>query len=560
MDLPNELIIQILGNLPDQDVKQARLVCRQLAGLGLKVLDFKTVHISPRDKDMEVFDGITQHPILSQSVRHVVYDLAQFVNLRQEQYFLALFEQIGAQRFFRNDHGFQALEPEYTKLDEKMSQQQVLALFRRDLTLTDGLVHHKILVREQRNLFSKRWFARARKGLEAIGTLESVTIACAWRAYFIPYAFASTSRENEIKSTNDSQSGLLGDWHDDDDDCTEKGNVAMQKKDIEEEEAVYVEVQAFIDADSDAPSKLGTPPVARSWPLTRLLPYTMVDPSANPGITQLRKLGISDGSFEAFKVIHLLRSARKQPSKLVMPDGTIPPAFWNLSRWPVRTQLNTLLKGIQVLEIELADNLGAKFSTGDVIFCLDGLQALFRDAPVLRTLSLVFPFEICRYRNGIRFYDYHQVFPPVTEWWSLHLTSLRLRGLSASYRELVTLLFLGLPRLKHLDLCHLILTDGNWDNIVEGFRHANGLSSCEMYQLHYKYPDQEYITGYYHGIRCNKFYDHCNRYINEGGRHPSLKDDEPDSASTKYLIRLNETLDELRQMRASASQNRRALQ
>ncbi|KAL8978710.1 MAG: hypothetical protein Q9205_005774 [Flavoplaca limonia] len=73
----NEIVTAILSHLTKKDLKSARIVRRTWASLGGQQL-IGDLYISPREIDMVAFDGITQHPDLSKSVKRLVYDSAQF--------------------------------------------------------------------------------------------------------------------------------------------------------------------------------------------------------------------------------------------------------------------------------------------------------------------------------------------------------------------------------------------------------------------------------------------------------------------------------------------------
>ncbi|KAL8857495.1 MAG: hypothetical protein Q9178_005989 [Gyalolechia marmorata] len=85
LDLPSETTSQILGYLSKKDLKATRLVCRTFMLLAQQFL-FDILYIWPRTKDMEVFNAITQHPLLRASVRHLFFDSAHFVECSLEDY------------------------------------------------------------------------------------------------------------------------------------------------------------------------------------------------------------------------------------------------------------------------------------------------------------------------------------------------------------------------------------------------------------------------------------------------------------------------------------------
>ena len=87
--LPNEIILLILRSLSKHRLKRMRLVCEKLAVLGAPLL-MDVVYISPRAKDMAVFEAIVQHPVFNPSIKHVVYDSAQIIHHSLEGYYNAL--------------------------------------------------------------------------------------------------------------------------------------------------------------------------------------------------------------------------------------------------------------------------------------------------------------------------------------------------------------------------------------------------------------------------------------------------------------------------------------
>ena len=95
--MPPEVIHIILENLSQTDVKQARLVSNKWAAIGARSLNVHTVYLSPRDKDMEVFEVITQHPIFRATAKHLVFDSAQFIKLSEEHYITAFIRDLEAQ-------------------------------------------------------------------------------------------------------------------------------------------------------------------------------------------------------------------------------------------------------------------------------------------------------------------------------------------------------------------------------------------------------------------------------------------------------------------------------
>ena len=78
MHLPNELIVAILGYLDRSHLKSTRLVCKTWCSYASQFL-FDKIYVAPNKIDLEVFEAITQHPILSKCVRRLVYDGSEFL-------------------------------------------------------------------------------------------------------------------------------------------------------------------------------------------------------------------------------------------------------------------------------------------------------------------------------------------------------------------------------------------------------------------------------------------------------------------------------------------------
>lgn len=73
MHLPNEILERILQDLPKADLKAARLVNSQCSSCATQSL-FDTLYISPHKINIDVFQGVTQHPVLRHCVKQLRYD------------------------------------------------------------------------------------------------------------------------------------------------------------------------------------------------------------------------------------------------------------------------------------------------------------------------------------------------------------------------------------------------------------------------------------------------------------------------------------------------------
>ena len=83
LDLPDELLIEILQYLPKTDLKSARLSSSWLGAIGASML-FHRVYFAPRKFEIERFRNIAQHPVFSKTIKELVYDARLFREEYQE--------------------------------------------------------------------------------------------------------------------------------------------------------------------------------------------------------------------------------------------------------------------------------------------------------------------------------------------------------------------------------------------------------------------------------------------------------------------------------------------
>ena len=94
MHLPNELVLDVSQSLGRTDLKSARLVCKSWYLCASHFL-FDKIYVAPNKIDLQVFEAITQHPILKKCVRHLVYDASVFApDLTKESYVEAFLQQM----------------------------------------------------------------------------------------------------------------------------------------------------------------------------------------------------------------------------------------------------------------------------------------------------------------------------------------------------------------------------------------------------------------------------------------------------------------------------------
>lgn len=607
--MPAEVILTTLEQLPRRAIKHARFVCREWADLGARALAIDTVYLSPRDKDMERYDTIIQHPIFGKTVKHLVFDSAQFVELSLPDYFtkfiiglndqalhqneLAQIEELAEQDGMRdgderaregepgneqeavdeddvkhrdeastereptNNHAshrqrlIRQLGLPFTRLSaaSEIFDRHAEGQFRSDKSLMDGFRQYTQLAKQQQNILSKAWFDRACQGLKAIGDLKSVTVCNAW-SMIQPEIFAPSRREEPYEAfwSDDVYSGREGlrvasgdtDWYDDRNELFVDGEGFGEVEHV----SLLESHRPVSVCREDTYSALS--PLARSWPSTWLLPFSPIYPQRNPKAI-MKNMGISDGSFEVLKLGQLLNAAGKQPLKINLLGGWkgLSTVAFCSRRWPVSSRLASACGRLQVLDIKLVPQ--GRPQGNSYCLRLEGLRSMFHASPTLQKLSLSMLFGAAE--GGVEedgFYTLQNAFPCGADWQLPTLRDLDLSGFAVSYERLAGLLFLDFPNLKKLRLGYIQLMGGSWDDFVEGLRRLDTLQSCRITNpLLYL---GALLDSYYQAHGGRETMEVLDDYINEGGRHPGLLEDEPDAASAKYQARLNETLDRLRRM------------
>ncbi|KAL8778522.1 MAG: hypothetical protein Q9213_007380 [Squamulea squamosa] len=559
MDLPDEIVLMILEYLPKTSLKSSRLVCKDIAALGALILIDK-VYLSPYSKDMEVFHAISQHPTFCGSVKHLVYDSVQFERgMSIQGYHEGLCRQFATKNYngdIISDNAVYELKhiineaPAASSSDSQDTRSSYQRCQQHTGFLRGFQEYSQCAEEYEIHGFGDSgglWFAEALESLKRLQGIYTVTIRNTW---------------DMILDVADLTDDLIEDQHyswsvDENNIGYRKWGVAMQ---------IPPTYQLSDNLRVNGMRMIGSP-LARAWPPAHLQPGSTVfyEDDTSP----YHVLDISDGGFEFFQVSKLLRSAGmtcriQQFRVLGDPEcrGGISPNVLDPVQWPSSTRFLDFSMTLRALQL----NLIPIYSDADMIsqpyFDLDVLKSFIQEAHPLEHLSLVLPFhDKFEYSSADpsstpssseheAFYHFTRLFPPVTQWRLPHLRSLELRGLSASYRDLATLLHLNLPKLDLLALSYINLTDGSWEDIIEGFRRPPGIRWCEfkgalLESMEPLWKRIQRDTG--RGKNEAELLGHLEFYILEGGRHPCLPKDEPDTlvsgekSNFQFILRLLNT-------------------
>ncbi|KAL8801824.1 MAG: hypothetical protein Q9200_006815 [Gallowayella weberi] len=411
LQLPNEITLLILEKLSKARLKRTRLVCKKLAQIGAPLL-MDVLYISPRSKDMEVFDAVTQNPAFSSAIKNIVYDCAQWVDYSIKDYFNALSDQ------FRDE--------EYKRFRSS-----------------------KNAVYESSGLFTQ-W-------LSVICGIWSMTMT----SDGTPVMTESDTNE-EVCDGHQSDSSDLKKDDDYSSDCSSSYASSMEGP-IEDAPGLRI----------DGTRSVGSP-LAWTWHPERLQPPFRQDHFYDREKVCGRPW--NEWSFvylEFILVTQMLKSANKQPLSLRVPGNvdrseSISPDVLTVDEFPdnpflyLACHLKKLELSIASLKygptIRLAPNLGLLI---DFLKRAKPLTWLNLRLPVEPPDSAADPDDEEGSENeGYSLFQFVNVFPPLSQLQLNGLTNLMLYGLEITYRDLAGLLFLKLPNLKTLALSYIQLVKG----------------------------------------------------------------------------------------------------
>ena len=72
-NMPDEILVEILGKLPKKDLKRARLACSLWSTAGAKWM-FQRVYFAPRKAPLKIFTDIAANPAFAPNVKELIYD------------------------------------------------------------------------------------------------------------------------------------------------------------------------------------------------------------------------------------------------------------------------------------------------------------------------------------------------------------------------------------------------------------------------------------------------------------------------------------------------------
>ncbi|KAI4237107.1 MAG: hypothetical protein LQ349_002090 [Xanthoria aureola] len=485
----NELISSILSYLPKKDLKSARRVNKIWASLGGQML-IGTLYISPREIDMAAFDGVTQHQDLSKSVKHLVYDTAQFIRLDSfDEYYKELARAERAEAFLH--------------LGTAQSKNHWS-----DPTFIEPYEQYRRYASESANPFGSLWSARVARGLKALGEISSFAVENAWEAIYWVDGFPH--------------------YKDFYDPWSQEGYIASPVL----EDTSNPNINRLIDSALITPDgrRLIGSPSARAWDPAGVPPISPIVEAGFDGeprtIRKARsKVGIfgtgpSDSYWELFEVLKLLNAVNKMPRQFRAWDNLEVEWRYLIDRFsPILELAVDFAANLKVLELNLVPRFGPLdyegFNPNHKWMRKAEAVAAFLGITQEDGLEVLSVSTAVMHYTGTNYW-LNAFIGDIDAWIRPNLTTLRLGGFCVSSRDLHQLLFFNLPRLRDLGLGRMALYDGIWDDVVEGMHQILELKVCNLLG-----PFGQRCLGVEHITRrYQDFNEASQRYVLEGGVHP----------------------------------------
>ncbi|KAL8847972.1 MAG: hypothetical protein Q9221_006988 [Calogaya cf. arnoldii] len=477
MNLPNEVTILILSFMPKSVVKQARLACQLWAELGAQFL-FDTIYISPRRIGMDMFEKITRHKTLRNIPRHLVYDSAGFEQLDRMayasyihwQYHEGLFDVLGDAFFSVQEMiryvPIEIIDESATEVDVQLKNHPVF---------DEGFWEYLKNANEFGNIFKPDWFRRVSRGLKRLGPIESVIMCNTWEMIYNELDTVLTPPAYDVSFTECEHEAIR--------------HLASQLK-------CNVDTARLISRNcirSDGKRLVGSPS-ARASSTTTLRPSGTHDWNTTDR-TQVMLTGRSSGYHECHGLVKLLTSIGKCPKGLNILGGFgidqyragIAAHFFDPMQNPEPAKYLDLADSLTSLRLTIADNdltsLGHRLD-------YQILQQFLWKARELEVLALEFPCARDPV-NGQNFtlISLYPMFSEIQSWLPPGLKKLHLSGVSVSYREFATHLFLCLPHLTSLKINEFHLKQGCYKDFVKGLRHHTQLQGFDLVNTYCDWDD-----------------------------------------------------------------------
>ncbi len=496
MNLPSELLLETMQYLSKADLKNARLVSRIWAGCASDRL-FAKLFISPHSLNLQIFVTIAANPDLSNCVKELEYDAIHFwPDITVSGYIHLLWGQTEKTTLKRVS--------KFTRSDPEIKE--FVAMLRRCTVPVPGST-----LRSQIN-------NRAEAQKQCIDF------------DFIQEGYRKWIQEAHIEKENSDEPNFS------------KAFIAGLKN-LTRLRTVKLRAKW----PSEGKVGLQGSPLARSWhPLHAQPPGWAFSPRF--------PLALSSTIIDyRYLTSALTVAGRTGVRNLSIKNPTPPYAFIDNpnKKQSILNDCIVTYSGLEKLKLSLARSY--KRLRTEPHDDLRGVQSMLESMRTLKRLELDLPnrFEASRF-----LFLYTKVFPENGHW--PLLTAFKVHNLAISTKDLMTLLVMRMPSLRHLDLGIIELLDGTWEAIVEYLKISQRLSSFHIGSkaLLYHCGDQVFYPLDSSKIQVNiysrpinyRIYMESMRsimdYVNNGRddsslRHPSLSPNQSAQESIAYLSHIS---------------------
>ena len=479
--LPPELKVNVLAQLDKRSLKSVRLVSKEWNALATRPL-FDRVYISCREMDMEVFQNITEHPVMCTSIRELVYDASLFArDLDIDEYFWALRRKsLIYVRQYWTSKPFNSADDEINAFVSDCHTNKMRDVFYEHISddfIVKGYEKHQRCAKyERRVLGDASFLSRLCGGLRLLSNLRSVK-------------FTNTLWTYEI---------------------------------YEDELTGGVKPSNLHGPESGSP-------LVRSWNPLHLRPFYWSED----------ELEFEHGLIcdHLYTLTAALTETRRTIKSLEIPDllaGGLP---CHALTWPSMTEdryMRTLhaYSGLEILDISIN---AWKDGDSDYPEALAALPSMLSQMTGLKSLKLNLSKDLDTRRSPTKTFDnftYQQAFP--THGWWPRLTRLEIMGLTIGGLELICLITIR-AKVTDLHLHCIELRDGTLEGVVEGlyycrldslffgfFKHCGNLDFT-IHELLRSAADREARMAIEDYVIC-------------GGRHPFLTPDSDANSSIWWYL------------------------
>jgi hypothetical protein len=496
MQLPNEIYLSIFALLERTDLKTSRIVSKTWCACASTLL-FDQIYVSSAREDLEIFEAVAQHPLLSRCVRRLKYDATEFIEaLTLRQYIAELWIQTGQYSSYGDSSSYQTNNHEVnewvrSRMFENISLCEVLIRFRDSQLVRRGYQSYKEhAVFQQAALKSGQFLRRLTQGLQKLESLEAVALEGSWVYQYKTAELGKPCTGSYLARNWNSHYCKPRDWRWGEIFQIWSEDPEMWKSSPDGTQSYKIVITALAQAHCHIRSFI----VGKDGGYRSLgLPPTLFDLS---GQADCRQKELSTIGAKAFAKLESFVLGRLQNHvRYGKTGGRTPEKFDNIDGLPLILGLMDHLKHLEL--------------------------TLSRD-----------PYK------PPMFYSDIQTLPKAKVWQNLE--SLTLAYLSITAGGLVGLLLCQTPNIRHLKIAGIGLSEGSWEAVIEALSHSQQLDSFEMgldgYLFHHGgegFGADDYDTAIFRDLE---------KYVVWGGRHPCLEDHQPDSSAHEWLQEFDPTL------------------